>query len=1780
MMMMEETFLKAVEAGQCDTVRSLLDQGHVELDHQDAARDGNSALHLAVTAKRNKLRLIELLLEAGADCNLRNHLNLTPAEHALERGCQHVADQMLHKELDGVADDRAVLRLIGRGSVELLKLFLEKRAFDIHTKMKLIRRSIDELSVKGVLIAEPMRVFLEHELITYSYECPSTERRGGDHAVPGAAAAADGKDGPPGMGDTEAARRVELVLSYTKYLSERYDGENLSDLDDEFVVRLRAICECLYFLDEHLRRARTAPKWLRVVPLTEITYLASVFLGILEKNVGFEIYKLVLNRSMLVSYLQAVSETLAGSLITAAAASKSRPDTSTERSLFQWTPQLLLDLIACIHEHKLSQYVARRRRANVDLQRISAQVEDDWTSLSEDDLALLQAEVSRGEFVALTGRGPDDIKWGVAEYVAYLRSVGSDGDGDGDGDGDLQQRQPLTVGQLWHRRHPKLRLSKRQVAYAASRRELLKIRARRLDELSRNKVKQLEKELTGRDFQAVMGGGGRGGTIRRRNRAVFRAIRRTYEQLRQMHTIKRIASYVENALVIDLDDRANEALCLMAIKRVLQVLAEAAAAPLGSTTTDQPRSSTFTRTLDNLLEHILEPLPAREAADVRESFSTRCSAAKYFSAGRALLTIAQAKLIQERLRAVYRFCLYVINIHLIEAFKTFLGTAYRLRSTEQLRSYARYIGEHNLHTLSHIKFEHVFYDERETARIVQELKRMYLGMANELTLLSFIEKNIHFRFYHMQYHQTRLRVTLANFAIVYRAMRANPDAGCVRRLLHSYLHQSYQKYDISRSISISDANLALKELLRPYGCVSENEETLQVVQHLEQLRRLMDPDCLFGIRLVVGQPQATTTAATATATAAIAATCDRYQVLTRKLLQKHIPPSPLDDEEFGQLHEKLKRTYYENVFQLHKRQTTMEDFYRSKGFTTTSSSSSSSSVDRQDEELLQELFDAKVNELVELVEKLVESTDAEQLPGAIAELPPFVQFALEFGLQELLEILASVSVIDREVVGQYALFHSPATALSGCLLRTFLAGGTGSVVLESLCFKSNATIFLNAIVFKRHSFRLYGEGEDHGHEMEPESSSTFSSSSSSFDHKFADRLRWLEEQRQLFDAVRRPDCELEEVRSYERAGAVIGGTRRFGSLLPNELCHYALIDCAIVGDFRAMIDLLLRYHRTSLARRGVGRAHLLEYLLRRTAKSHFMVGRLDHLSAEDRRMLVLYLCVFLGDVPLFRTLLARYEAYDQLHLFVHTEDHSFVDRLLATGLPPDGYDWGRTDGATGMTLLQKLINAGNLPAVRRLVGRMTRPQLDSLCRAKYSAINLAARLNLTAMVTLLAEAGVNVNVMSEDEKLPACWLIQYGNDRSIVRRVIDERTELTAFSSELCLLHRTIEYGNEDVLRYLLEERQLDPARIYSNCNNVLHVAAGFDRVRILRYLLTKPTLRKLINNGNLVKNTPLNVACKERHLRSARVLLAVGGASTEPTGEYGLNALAFALYTNNGRLVRCLLRHGATIGPALSSDFQPINMAIRHRNIRLLELLLRNGVDIDSAPLCFLNAVASGSREIVQLLIGRGSKHVNHRDEFCQTALHLCAERDEYEMARELIRYGAQINAKNRAGMTPLHLAVQRGSVRMVQLLLLDRKCSVDELNYQGETPLIRAVVSNNLALVKLLLNNGASIERLRNSDPPVLLYLVQENHEQILDYLLEHYPQQFDANEQDAYGNSLLYVATQHNHINIVKLLVDKYGARRNPANHKKLTPLMIARAKEYSEIFHFLEARLVEE
>lgn len=100
-------------------------------------------------------------------------------------------------------------------------------------------------------------------------------------------------------------------------------------------------------------------------------------------------------------------------------------------------------------------------------------------------------------------------------------------------------------------------------------------------------------------------------------------------------------------------------------------------------------------------------------------------------------------------------------------------------------------------------------------------------------------------------------------------------------------------------------------------------------------------------------------------------------------------------------------------------------------------------------------------------------------------------------------------------------------------------------------------------------------------------------------------------------------------------------------------------------------------------------------------------------------------------------------------------------------------------------------------------------------------------------------------------------------------------------------------------------------------------------------------------------------------------------------------------------------------------------------------------------------------------------TKDVNVRGRHGWTPLHLCAIYGADEIARELIKRGATVDALDATQMTPLHWAARRGQLGMAQLLLAHR-ASVKARNKFDMTPLHEARTQK---LAALLLSRGADI-------------------------------------------------------------------------------------------------------
>jgi ankyrin repeat protein len=187
---------------------------------------------------------------------------------------------------------------------------------------------------------------------------------------------------------------------------------------------------------------------------------------------------------------------------------------------------------------------------------------------------------------------------------------------------------------------------------------------------------------------------------------------------------------------------------------------------------------------------------------------------------------------------------------------------------------------------------------------------------------------------------------------------------------------------------------------------------------------------------------------------------------------------------------------------------------------------------------------------------------------------------------------------------------------------------------------------------------------------------------------------------------------------------------------------------------------------------------------------------------------------------------------------------------------------------------------------------------------------------------------------------------------------------------------------------------------------------------------------------------------------------------------------------------------------PLDSEGLTAIHHAAFFRHLQDLRDLLEDGVDVDlrdayeSTPLGYAanqNWVAG-----VGLLLEHGAR-INVHDCVGNTPLHITTS---VEIANSLIRAGAEIDAINDRGATPLHLASKANSIEVVKLLI-QGKADVHRRDRGGRTPLHYAQGNE---MVTLLLAAGSKINEQDNLRETPLLRVVSAGFVQAAESLIEN--------------------------------------------------------------------------
>lgn len=135
-----------------------------------------------------------------------------------------------------------------------------------------------------------------------------------------------------------------------------------------------------------------------------------------------------------------------------------------------------------------------------------------------------------------------------------------------------------------------------------------------------------------------------------------------------------------------------------------------------------------------------------------------------------------------------------------------------------------------------------------------------------------------------------------------------------------------------------------------------------------------------------------------------------------------------------------------------------------------------------------------------------------------------------------------------------------------------------------------------------------------------------------------------------------------------------------------------------------------------------------------------------------------------------------------------------------------------------------------------------------------------------------------------------------------------------------------------------------------------------------------------------------------------------------------------------------------------------------------------------------------------------------------------------------ELLRRGARLHSRDKYGQVPLHIAVQKGDIEIVRLVLDEE--SLNAIDSDGYTPLTASCITGDLEIVELLISSGAKVDYQSKMDKHTALHVAaQYGHPRVGELLLNNHA---DINAKNKKGFTPLHLAFQRGKRTMIEILI----------------------------------------
>ncbi|CAJ0941647.1 unnamed protein product, partial [Mesorhabditis belari] len=477
--------------------------------------------------------------------------------------------------------------------------------------------------------------------------------------------------------------------------------------------------------------------------------------------------------------------------------------------------------------------------------------------------------------------------------------------------------------------------------------------------------------------------------------------------------------------------------------------------------------------------------------------------------------------------------------------------------------------------------------------------------------------------------------------------------------------------------------------------------------------------------------------------------------------------------------------------------------------------------------------------------------------------------------------------------------------------------------------------------------------------------------------------------------------------------------------------------------------------------------------------------------------------------------------YTALHVAVQSGKASVVETLLGSGADVHvrGGDLGQTalhiaaslNGTEARECAMMLLKSGGQPNVAQsdgetclhIAARNGNKEIMKLLLSEQADVLLSSKTGETPLHVAAKSCNYEAAqlILSHlSEKMDAVGIKDFTNAKTA--------DGLTAVHYAAEILPDQLHFPGEDakLINLLVDHGGQPEIQSQNTQETAMHMAARSGNQAVLLAMVNKigaGAVQIVQNKQNKNGWSPLLEACARGHVGVAQILLQ-HHARIDVFDENGRTALHLAAANGHLPLCHLLLQHKAFVNSKSKTGEAPLHLAAMNGHVKVVNVLVQDhGAALEAITLDNQTALHFAARHgqlaVAQTLLALGA-NPNARDDKGQTPLHLAAENDYPDVVKLFLKMKqnnrAVLTAIDHNGFTCAHIAAMKGSLAVVrELMMIDKAMVIQAKTKTMEaTTLHMAAAGGHANIVKILLENGANAED-ENSHGMTALHLGAKN-------------------------------------------------------------------------------------